>query len=227
MQCCTAMLAAGVAIVYLLATVILLIQVVYLRYIRHVPQSPSGPGTLEDVEQPLLSGGTPANEHREALDVPNAQRESLQQQQERQQQLIASSPRSLDFSGRSTSGVGSLCAAVLIFVSTHKLSGYYTFRLNRDQLGEILGWLMALVYFVGRIPQIISNHKHGVKGLSATMFALAIIGNGTYVAAVLVKSTQWKDVKPVFAWIIDAAVCLALDLLILMQYAILHDVTSS
>ncbi|KAK1410243.1 hypothetical protein QVD17_36778 [Tagetes erecta] len=86
-------------------------------------------------------------------------------------------------------------------------------------LGQWLGWLMAAIYMGGRIPQIVLNIKRGsVEGLNPLMFVFALIANATYVGSILVRSTKWERIKANMPWLLDAAVCVALDAFIIMQY---------
>ncbi|KAK5775150.1 probable vacuolar amino acid transporter YPQ1 isoform X1 [Gossypium arboreum] len=85
--------------------------------------------------------------------------------------------------------------------------------------GQWLGWLMAAIYMGGRIPQIWLNIKRGsVEGLNPLMFIFALIANATYVASILVRTSEWENIKPNMPWLLDAAVCVALDLFIILQY---------
>ncbi|GJQ93582.1 probable vacuolar amino acid transporter YPQ1 [Tanacetum coccineum] len=85
--------------------------------------------------------------------------------------------------------------------------------------GQWLGWMMAAIYMGGRIPQIFLNIKRGsVEGLNPLMFVFALVANATYVGSILVRSTEWEKIKANMPWLLDAAVCVALDAFIIMQY---------
>lgn len=85
--------------------------------------------------------------------------------------------------------------------------------------GQILGWCMAAIYMGGRLPQIWLNIQRGtVEGLSPLMFLFALVGNATYVGSILVRSLEWTALKPNLAWLVDAGVCVCLDLFILCQF---------
>ncbi|KAL8247042.1 hypothetical protein R6Q59_008258 [Mikania micrantha] len=85
--------------------------------------------------------------------------------------------------------------------------------------GQWLGWLMAAIYMGGRIPQIVLNIKRGsVEGLNPLMFIFALVANATYVGSILVRSTEWGRIKANMPWLLDAAICVALDAFIIMQY---------
>ncbi|OWM84605.1 hypothetical protein CDL15_Pgr014176 [Punica granatum] len=78
--------------------------------------------------------------------------------------------------------------------------------MEHSAFGQWLGWLMAAIYMGGRIPQIWLN------GLNPLMFIFALIANVTYVGSILVRTTEWDDIKANMAWLLDAVVCVALDL---------------
>ena len=63
------------------------------------------------------------------------------------------------------------------------------------------------------------NHRRGsVEGLSISMFTLAVVGNATYMASILARSTAWSRVKPNLPWLVDAGACLLMDAVILAQH---------
>ncbi|XVF59560.1 hypothetical protein PTKIN_Ptkin07bG0286000 [Pterospermum kingtungense] len=91
--------------------------------------------------------------------------------------------------------------------------------MEHSAFGQWLGWLMAAIYMGGRIPQIWLNIKRGsVEGLNPLMFIFAMVANATYVASILVRNTEWENIKANMPWLLDAAVCVALDLFIILQY---------
>ncbi|GMI86423.1 hypothetical protein like AT4G36850 [Hibiscus trionum] len=91
--------------------------------------------------------------------------------------------------------------------------------MEHSALGQWLGWLMAAIYMGGRIPQIWLNIKRGsVEGLNPLMFIFALIANATYVASIVVRTTEWESIKANMPWLLDAVVCVALDLFIILQY---------
>ncbi|CAH2076359.1 unnamed protein product [Thlaspi arvense] len=79
-------------------------------------------------------------------------------------------------------------------------------RVEHSALGQWLGWLMAAIYMGGRIPQIWLN------GLNPLMFIFALVANATYVGSILVRTTEWENIKPNLPWLLDAIVCVVLDL---------------
>ncbi|XP_065873429.1 vacuolar lysine transporter YPQ1 [Euphorbia lathyris] len=109
---------------------------------------------------------------------------------------------------------------------TNAYVGFTTTRLLQEgsevehsAFGQWLGWLMAAIYMGGRIPQIWLNIKRGsVEGLNPLMFVFALVANLTYVLSILVRTTEWDSIKANMPWLLDAAVCVALDLFIILQY---------
>ncbi|KNA10629.1 hypothetical protein SOVF_142570, partial [Spinacia oleracea] len=90
---------------------------------------------------------------------------------------------------------------------------------EHSAVGQWLGWLMAAIYMGGRIPQIVWNIKRGsVEGLNPLMFMFALIANVAYVGSILVRHTEFKEIKANMPWLLDAVVCVVLDLFIIMQY---------
>ncbi|KAK7309261.1 hypothetical protein RJT34_05835 [Clitoria ternatea] len=80
-------------------------------------------------------------------------------------------------------------------------------------VGQWLGWLMAAIYMGGRLPQIWLNMKRGsVEGLNPFMFIFALIANATYVGSILVRTVEWESIKANMPWLLDAIVCVGLDL---------------
>ncbi|XP_071925917.1 vacuolar lysine transporter YPQ1-like isoform X2 [Coffea arabica] len=108
-------------------------------------------------------------------------------------------------------------ASQLNFVGRRLLEEKY--ELHGRAYGQWLGWLMAAIYMGGRIPQIWLNIKRGsVEGLNPLMFLFALIANATYVGSILVRSTKREKIQPNMPWLLDAVVCVALDLFIILQY---------
>ncbi|KAJ7944347.1 PQ-loop repeat family protein / transmembrane family protein [Quillaja saponaria] len=50
------------------------------------------------------------------------------------------------------------------------------------------------------------------------MFIFALVANVTYVASIVVRSSEWESIKANMPWLLDAVVCVALDLFIILQY---------
>ncbi|XP_031095700.1 lysosomal amino acid transporter 1 homolog isoform X2 [Ipomoea triloba] len=85
--------------------------------------------------------------------------------------------------------------------------------------GQWLGWMMAAIYLSSRLPQIWLNIRRGsAEGLNPFMFIFALIANLTYVGSIVVRTTEWDKIEPNLPWLFDAAGCVMLDLLIILQY---------
>lgn len=88
-----------------------------------------------------------------------------------------------------------------------------------NHFGMVLGWIMAAIYMGGRLPQIYLNIQRGnVEGLNPLMFIFALVANATYVGSILARSIEWYMIKANAPWLLDAAVCVLLDLLIIVQF---------
>ncbi|XP_008790229.2 probable vacuolar amino acid transporter YPQ1 [Phoenix dactylifera] len=91
--------------------------------------------------------------------------------------------------------------------------------LDGSPYGLLLGWIMAAIYMGGRLPQIYLNIKRGsVEGLNPLMFMFALIANATYVGSILVRSVEWERIKANAPWLLDAIICVLLDLFIMIQF---------
>ncbi|GMP28242.1 hypothetical protein CsSME_00003870 [Camellia sinensis var. sinensis] len=91
--------------------------------------------------------------------------------------------------------------------------------MENNVYGQWLGWMMAAIYMGGRIPQIWLNIKRGsVEGLNPLMFFFALVANAAYVASILVRTSEWDKIKANMPWLLDAVVCVLLDLFIILQY---------
>ncbi|THG22890.1 hypothetical protein TEA_025374 [Camellia sinensis var. sinensis] len=78
--------------------------------------------------------------------------------------------------------------------------------MENNVYGQWLGWMMAAIYMGGRIPQIWLN------GLNPLMFFFALVANAAYVASILVRTSEWDKIKANMPWLLDAVVCVLLDL---------------
>ncbi|RXI07271.1 hypothetical protein DVH24_026407 [Malus domestica] len=97
-------------------------------------------------------------------------------------------------------------AQVYLGVTGRKLLQEHS--VEHSALGQWLGWLMAAIYMGGRLPQICLN------GLNPLMFVFALIANVTYVGSILVRTTDWDNITANMSWLLDAAVCVVLDLFV-------------
>ncbi|XVE82685.1 hypothetical protein DITRI_Ditri16bG0025900 [Diplodiscus trichospermus] len=222
------------AVLYTASTVVLALQSVYYDYIcrwwkcRGIKTD----NTVEDEKKPLKPGkadsGIPILK---ASPKTNPQKELNKFSEDEAAPVLTkmsgSQPRPMATSAASygtflaVSANLPLGSKAWMEVST----GFISRRLLREQtmehsaFGQWLGWLMAAIYMGGRIPQIWLNIKRGsVEGLNPLMFIFALIANATYAASILVRTTEWQRIKAIMPWLLDAAVCVALDLFIILQY---------
>lgn len=85
--------------------------------------------------------------------------------------------------------------------------------------GLTLGWIMSALYFGSRLPQIIKLlHVRRVDGISMTMFALTLLGNATYIASVVLRSTDRVFLLDKLPWLVDAVGTVLQDLFILALF---------
>ncbi|KAG7011166.1 YPQ1, partial [Cucurbita argyrosperma subsp. argyrosperma] len=70
--------------------------------------------------------------------------------------------------------------------------------------------------FRGR--KLLQIKRGSVEGLNPLMFVFALVANATYVASIVVRSTEWDKIKANMPWLLDAVVCVVLDLFIIVQY---------
>ena len=62
-------------------------------------------------------------------------------------------------------------------------------RLEFDTLGQVFGYLCAVLYLGSRLPQILLNYKRkSTEGVSLLFFLFACIGNLTYVMSIFAYS---------------------------------------
>nr|KAJ0204930.1 hypothetical protein LSAT_V11C500245620 [Lactuca sativa] len=80
---------------------------------------------------------------------------------------------------------------------------------SQAMYGQWLGWMMAAIYMGGRIPQIALN------GLNPLMFIFALIANAAYVGR------ECEKIKANMPWLLDAAVCVALDAFLFNSFVLI------
>ncbi|KAL2249686.1 UNVERIFIED_CONTAM: hypothetical protein Sindi_2442300 [Sesamum indicum] len=57
-----------------------------------------------------------------------------------------------------------------------------------------------------------------LQGLNPLMFVFALVANATYTGSILVRNAEWRMIKANMPWLLDAIVCVGLDLFIILQY---------
>lgn len=90
--------------------------------------------------------------------------------------------------------------------------------------GYICGYLASVFYLCSRFPQLYKNfQRQSTEGTSYLLFALAMMGNGTYGLSVIVVLPALKDSKRTFiikhlAWLIGSLGVLILDFFVTAQF---------
>lgn len=85
---------------------------------------------------------------------------------------------------------------------------------------QVLGWTSAVLYLSSRVPQIVRNRTTKCEGLSLSLFAYALLGNGTYVASILVLSTDRLYLLESLSWLVGSGAVMLLDLVVLYQFLV-------
>ncbi|XP_037632363.1 lysosomal amino acid transporter 1 homolog [Sebastes umbrosus] len=90
--------------------------------------------------------------------------------------------------------------------------------------GYICGYLASIFYLSSRFPQLYKNfQRQSTEGTSYLLFALAMMGNGTYGLSVIVVLPALKGSKQTFiikhlAWLIGSLGVLILDFFVTAQF---------
>ncbi|XP_056297817.1 lysosomal amino acid transporter 1 homolog [Pseudoliparis swirei] len=90
--------------------------------------------------------------------------------------------------------------------------------------GYICGYLASIFYLSSRFPQLYKNfQRQSTEGTSYLLFALAMMGNGTYGFSVIVVLPALKGSKQTFiikhlAWLIGSLGVLLLDFFVTAQF---------
>jgi len=89
-------------------------------------------------------------------------------------------------------------------------------KTSYDDIGAVLGWITMAFYTGGRLPQIWMNYSDNSTGnLSVLMYIFTIIGNSFYVGVITVDPEFIVENIP---WIVNGALSILLDIVILVQY---------
>ncbi|KAK6115400.1 hypothetical protein DH2020_007669 [Rehmannia glutinosa] len=62
--------------------------------------------------------------------------------------------------------------------------------------------------------KLLQIKRGSVEGLNPLMFVFALVANATYVGSILVRSSEWGNIKANMPWLLDAIVCVLLDLFV-------------
>ncbi|KAL4788442.1 PQ loop repeat-domain-containing protein [Aspergillus varians] len=109
-----------------------------------------------------------------------------------------------------------------------------------DPLGQVFGYLCAILYLGSRLPQILLNYKRkSTDGVSLLFFLFACIGNLTYVLSILAYSPECEygrhcedgDIRKLYgryilvnlSWLIGSFGTLFLDMCIFIQFFVYQD----
>lgn len=99
--------------------------------------------------------------------------------------------------------------------------------------GFICGYLATVFYLLSRFPQLYKNfQRQSTEGTSYLLFALAMMGNGTYGLSVILVLPALRSSKQAFiinhlAWLIGSLGVLILDFLVTAQFIIYRKKMSS
>ncbi len=112
--------------------------------------------------------------------------------------------------------------------------------LEFNELGQIFGWLCAVLYLGSRLPQLLLNwRRKSTEGVSMLFFMFACLGNLTYVLSILAYDPvcagdesatgpecvpgeaarlYWRYILVNLSWIVGSLGTLLLDMGIFVQY---------
>ena len=113
--------------------------------------------------------------------------------------------------------------------------------LQLNVLGQIFGYICAVLYLGSRIPQLLLNYRReNTEGVSMLFFAFACIGNITYVISVLAYEPECHrfgdcapgEARSIYAryfavnlsWLIGSFGTLLLDAGVFVQYFMYKDI---
>lgn len=86
-------------------------------------------------------------------------------------------------------------------------------------MGQLFGWLCAVLYLGSRIPQILLNFKRkSCEGISFLFFLFACLGNITFVISIISKSVSKQYLLINASWLAGSIGTLLLDELIFFQF---------
>ncbi|KAL2133565.1 hypothetical protein VTI74DRAFT_2129 [Chaetomium olivicolor] len=107
--------------------------------------------------------------------------------------------------------------------------------LEFNTLGQVFGWLCAVLYLGSRLPQLLLNwRRKSTEGVSVLFFLFACLGNLTYVLSILAFDPKcdgeegckkgeaaqifWQYILVNLSWLAGSAGTLLLDLSIFVQF---------
>lgn len=74
-----------------------------------------------------------------------------------------------------------------------------------------------------RVPQIFKNRQTKCEGLSLALFVFAVVGNLTYVASILIKSTERNYIVENLSWLVGSLGTIFLDFVVLGQFIVYRE----
>ncbi|KAN0063611.1 Vacuolar histidine transporter YPQ3 [Thecaphora frezii] len=83
---------------------------------------------------------------------------------------------------------------------------------------QAYGWASAILYLSSRFPQILKNRITKCEGLSLALFVFAVAGNVTYVASILLQSTEPEYLLESSSWLVGSLGTILLDFIVLGQF---------
>uniref|UniRef100_A0A7S2U3Q2 Uncharacterized protein n=1 Tax=Lotharella oceanica TaxID=641309 RepID=A0A7S2U3Q2_9EUKA len=235
----------GVAVIYLILTLGLLLQYLYYNCIRGDHRHEDGyvVSSRTPILSPLPSILSPTSERNKAKKPPVLSSSTALMQMRGPN--LQSSPRAnggdegwTDYGGIDLKEqmdeeqtlcekginvlLGEKLNATLIIMSFVIVVGLCTLPgiLNQHEVAAVSGWAMTIYYTVSRVPQIILIIRtRTVSGLSPIMFVMTSLGNITYILQILVVNLEPKALEDAIPWLVQAVLCIAQDFLVLILYA--------
>ncbi|KAG5837049.1 lysosomal amino acid transporter 1 homolog [Anguilla anguilla] len=126
------------------------------------------------------------------------------------------------------------CMVLPKLIEDKKVNTVEQNRLNNVAIsGYVCGYLASIFYLASRFPQLYKNFKRqSTEGTSYWLFALAMLGNGTYGLSIIVVLPALKGSKSLFilnhlAWLIGSLGVLLLDFFISAQFIMYRKRTPS
>jgi solute carrier family 66 (lysosomal lysine-arginine transporter), member 1 len=87
-----------------------------------------------------------------------------------------------------------------------------------EKIGESMGWITAVVYIVGRFPQLYLNYKSkSTESVSIGMYAYTILGSVFYVGSIYAFSSEVEYLRANLPWIAMSLITIFFDIVIIAQ----------
>lgn len=86
-------------------------------------------------------------------------------------------------------------------------------------VGQVFGYISAVLYLGSRVPQLVKNIKRkSTEGLSPLMFTMAVLGNLTYAGSIFLYEWDWPYILSRLAWLLGSVGTLCFDFTALTQF---------